>query len=33
VPQYDFVISTDIITMTGAEILPTCEEVRKAREK
>jgi branched-chain amino acid transport system substrate-binding protein len=33
VPQYDFVISSDIITMTGAEILPTCEEVRKARGK
>ena len=33
VPQYDFVISTDIITMTGAEVLPTCEEVRRAREK
>jgi len=33
VPQYDFVISTDIITMTGAEVMPTCEEVRKAREK
>ena len=33
VPQYDFVISTDIITMTGAEVMPTCEEVRKARAK
>jgi branched-chain amino acid transport system substrate-binding protein len=33
VPQYDFVISTDIITMTGDEVLPTCEEVRRAREK
>ncbi len=33
VPQYDFLISADIITMTGAEVMPTCEEVRKAREK
>jgi branched-chain amino acid transport system substrate-binding protein len=33
VPQYDFVISTDIITMTGAEVMPTCEQVRQAREK
>jgi len=33
VPEYDFVISADIITMTGAEIMPTCEEVKKAREK
>jgi branched-chain amino acid transport system substrate-binding protein len=33
VPQYDFVISTDIITMTGAEVMPTCEEVRRARGK
>ena len=33
VPQYDFVISTDIITMTGAEVMPSCEEVRQARQK
>jgi branched-chain amino acid transport system substrate-binding protein len=33
VPQYDFVISTNIITMTGAEVMPTCEQVRQAREK
>ena len=30
-PEYDFVISSDIITMTGAEVMPTCEEVKKAR--
>ena len=33
VPQYDFVISTDIITLPGKDILPTCEEIKKAREK
>ena len=33
VPQYDFVISTDIIAMTGAEVMPTCEEVKEARGK
>jgi branched-chain amino acid transport system substrate-binding protein len=31
VPQYDFLISTDIITLSGKDIMPTCEEIRKAR--
>jgi branched-chain amino acid transport system substrate-binding protein len=34
VPQYDFVISTNIITVPGKDIMPSCEEIklfRKAR--
>ena len=31
VPEYDFVICSDIITVPGDEGLPTCEEIRKAR--
>jgi branched-chain amino acid transport system substrate-binding protein len=30
-PQYDFLISTDIVTLTGKEVMPTCEEIKKAR--
>jgi len=30
-PQYDFIISSDIITLPGKEILPTCEEIKKVR--
>jgi len=33
VPKYDFVISSDIVALTGDEVMPTCEEVRKARGK
>jgi branched-chain amino acid transport system substrate-binding protein len=33
VPEYDFVISTDIMTLSGNEVMPTCEEIRKARGK
>jgi len=33
VPEYDFVICTDIITVTGDDVMPTCEEIRKARAK
>ncbi|RLB07704.1 MAG: amino acid ABC transporter substrate-binding protein [Deltaproteobacteria bacterium] len=33
VPEYDFIISTDIVTLTGDEVMPTCEEIKKAREK
>jgi branched-chain amino acid transport system substrate-binding protein len=33
VPEYDFVICTDIITVTGDDVMPTCEEIRKARVK
>jgi len=31
VPQYDFLISTDIVTLRGKEIMPTCEEIKKVR--
>lgn len=33
VPQYDFVIANDITTLTGIEVLPTCEEIAEARKK
>ncbi len=29
--QYDFVISTDIITLFGKDIMPSCEEIKKVR--
>jgi len=31
VPQYDFLISTDIVTLPGKEVMPTCEEIKKSR--
>jgi branched-chain amino acid transport system substrate-binding protein len=31
VPQYDFVISSDIVTFSGKDVMPTCEEIRKVR--
>jgi branched-chain amino acid transport system substrate-binding protein len=33
VPQYDFVIASDIMTLTGKEIMPTCEEILESRKK
>jgi len=30
-PQYDFLISSDIVTFTGKNIMPTCEEIKKVR--
>jgi branched-chain amino acid transport system substrate-binding protein len=33
VPQYDFLISSDIVALPGNEILPTCDEIKAAREK
>jgi branched-chain amino acid transport system substrate-binding protein len=33
VPQYDFLISTGIVTLTGKDVMPTCEEIMKARGK
>jgi len=33
VPEYDFLISTDIETMTGDEVMPSCEEIMQARGK
>ena len=32
-PKYGFVIATDIVTLAGDEVLPTCEEIAKARKK
>jgi branched-chain amino acid transport system substrate-binding protein len=31
VPQYDFLISSDIVTYSGKDIMPTCEEIKKVR--
>jgi branched-chain amino acid transport system substrate-binding protein len=33
VPEYDFPISTDIVTLTGNKVMPSCEEIEKARGK
>jgi len=33
VPEYNFIISSDIVTLTGKEIMPTCGEIKKARGK
>jgi branched-chain amino acid transport system substrate-binding protein len=33
VPQYDFLISGNIVTLAGKDIMPTCEEIMKARGK
>jgi len=33
VPQYDFLISSNITALPGNEILPTCKEVMEARSK
>ena len=32
-PKYDFIISSDIVTLTGDEVMPTCDEIKKARGK
>jgi branched-chain amino acid transport system substrate-binding protein len=32
-PKYNFVIASDIVTLTGDEVMPTCEEIAKARKK
>jgi branched-chain amino acid transport system substrate-binding protein len=31
VPQYNFLISTDIMTLPGRKVMPTCEEIKKVR--
>jgi branched-chain amino acid transport system substrate-binding protein len=31
VPEYDFLISSDIVTLTGDEVMPTCDEIKAAR--
>jgi branched-chain amino acid transport system substrate-binding protein len=33
VPEYDFLISTDIVTLTGKDVMPSCEEIEEARGK
>jgi branched-chain amino acid transport system substrate-binding protein len=33
VPQYDFLISSNIVTFTGKDVMPTCEEIMKVRGK
>ncbi len=32
-PKYDFLISGDIIAVTGMDVMPTCEEIMKERKK
>jgi branched-chain amino acid transport system substrate-binding protein len=32
-PEYGFAIATDIYTLRGAEVMPSCQEIRKARGK
>jgi branched-chain amino acid transport system substrate-binding protein len=32
-PQYDFVVASDITTLKGLDVLPTCEEINKSRQK
>jgi branched-chain amino acid transport system substrate-binding protein len=31
VPKYDFVIASDIMTLTGDDVLPSCDEIQNAR--
>lgn len=33
VPNYDFVVASDVTTLKGDQVLPTCEEIKKARGK
>jgi len=33
VPQYNHLISSDIVTLTGKDVMPGCEEINKARGK
>jgi branched-chain amino acid transport system substrate-binding protein len=33
VPQYNHLISSDIVTLTAKDVMPTCEEIMKARGK
>ena len=32
-PGKDYIISSDIVTLKGNEVLPTCDEIKKARKK
>lgn len=31
VPEYDFLISSDIVTFSGKDIMPSCEEIKRLR--
>ncbi len=31
VPEYEFLIASDIVTLTGDEVVPGCDEIKKAR--
>jgi branched-chain amino acid transport system substrate-binding protein len=31
VPEYDFLISSDIVTVSGGDVMPTCDEIKAAR--
>jgi len=31
VPQYEFLIATDIVPVAGKDVMPTCDEIKKAR--
>jgi len=33
VPQYNHLVSSDIVTLTGKDVMPSCEEIMKARGK
>jgi len=33
VPGYDHLVSSDIVTLTGNDVMPSCEEIAKARGK
>lgn len=30
-PQFEFLIAGDIVTLRGEEVMPTCDDIRKAR--
>jgi len=32
-PKYNFLISSDIVTLSGMDVMPTCEEIMKERKK
>ena len=32
-PGKNYIVASDIITLTGDDVMPTCEEIRKARGK
>ena len=30
-PQYDFLIATDIVPLEGKALMPSCDDIKKAR--